>query len=419
MKLHARFAVPLLLSAVALALGLSACSRSQHVSDSLTGPAGGGAGGSMIGASGRAGDGNFAPAAPCPALLPGTPDAPAKFISSSALVASFRANRLRIDTSGEVAGNLLSDMGPCATDDNPSIRFISGHADVVLHGTNKSITVDGQPLEFGPLLSQNRLIAPGVVFATDARNDLLEIIWPALAGTGAGGAIVRVQLSSWNPLLVSSGESYDVVFDFTAERDGGQMFIKGHADNLRLDGVAVPQEGAASPPACPPSLAGTDGAVLPVFATVAQFRANRLRLEVAGDVQSGIIHATGACATASPAAISYLGGTGNVFRAGTHISVTSTSQPIVFGPLAVPLTLEAGVVLNIDASGNVLEIIWPGLAGLPPGPPIFRFQLASWNSWVRTGQQVDVSMRFDALGPDGTVATYTVDANNILVPGLK
>ena len=419
MKLHIRLAAPLLLTAVALALGLSACSRSQHVSDSLTGPGRAGAGGSMIGGSGRAGDGDFAPTAPCPALIPGTPDAPVKFISSTSLVASFRFNRLRIDTSGEIAGPSLADMGPCATGDTPSIRFIAGHADVVLHGTSKSITFGGQPLEFGPLLAQNRLIAPGVVVATDARNDLLEIIWPVLAGTGAGGAIVRVQLANWNPLLVSSAQSYDVVFDFTVERDGGQMFVKGHADNLRLDGVAVLQEGAASPPVCPTSLAGTDGAVLPVFATVAQFRANRLRLEVTGDTPAGIINATGACAAATPAGITFVGGSANLFRAGTKISVTSTNQPITFGPLTVPPTGEAGVVLNIDAAGNMLEIIWPTMAGRPPGPPILRFQLASYNSWVRTGRVVDVTMRLDAVGPDGTVATYALEAPGILVPGLK
>ena len=419
MKFHARLTAPLLLSAVTLAFGLSACSRSQPVSDSLMGPVRAGAGGSMIGGAGRAGDGDFAPTVPCPQLIPSTIDAPVRFVPSSALVASFRSNRLRIDTSGEIAGPLLADMGPCATSESPTIQFIAGHFDVLLHGTNKSITFAGQPLVFGPLLSQNRLIAPGVVVATDAQNDLLEIIWPALAGTGAGGAIVRVQLASWNALLVSSAQSYDVVFDFTAEQAGVQMFIKGHADKLRQDGVAVLQEGAASPPACPPSLAGTDGAVLPVFATIAQFRANRLRLEVAGDLPSGIINATGACAVATPAAIQFVGGSANVFRAGTNISVTSTSQPITFGPLTVPPTGEAGVVLNIDAAGNLLEIIWPGMAGLPPGPPILRFQLGSYSSWVSTGRLVDVSMRFDAAGPDGTVATYTAEAKNVLVPGLR
>lgn len=418
MKLPAPPASSLLVSALVLALGLGACARSQHLSSSLTGPGGNGSG-SAIGASGRMGDTDFTPAVPCPAMIPCTLDSACKFVASSALVSSFRADRLRIETSGEIAGPSLEAMGPCASSDNPSIRFLGGHADVLLHGTTQSVTVAGQPLVFGPLMFAGTNLEPGLVFASDAQNDVIEIIWPQLAGTGPGGVIVRVQLAHWNTLLVSTAASYDVVFDLTAERDGVQMAFKGHADNLRLDGVAVPQEGAAPPLVCPPSVAGTDAAVTPVFAGIVQFRANRIRLDVDGDTPDGTLNAMAACATANPAPIAFVGGAANLVRAGTQISVTGTGQPLTFGPLLAPLTLEAGALLATDAGGNVLEIIWPALAGLPAGPPILRLQLAGWNSWVRTGQYVDVSMRFDAVGPDGAPASYTADAKNVLVPGVK
>jgi len=421
-KLHApgsTLRIVATVATIALALGVNACSRTQPMADSLTGPVRHGAGAAMVGGIGRAGDTNFAPTAPCPALVPASIDAPVRFIPTSGLVASFRTSRFRIETIGDNAGPKLKDMGPCVASNTPSISITGGHADVFLHGTNKSITYDGIPLSFGPLLAPIGLEA-GVVLATNARNDVLEIIWPELAGLGPGDPIVRVQMASWNSLLVSPAESYDIVWDMTAERDGTQMCFKGHADNLRTDGVAVAQEGAvSSPPACPETLAGTDAAVVSDFASIVQFRANRLRLEVFGDTPGGTINSTGLCATASAASVTFVGGSANLFRSGTKISVTGTAQPITFGPLQVPMTLEPGVVLNTDAIGNVLEVIWPALAGLPPGPPRLRFELSRWNSWVRTGQVVDVSMRFDAVGPDGVAATYTVDAPGVVVPSLK
>ena len=420
MKFPASKAARLSCAVAALALGLGACARSQHVSDSLTGPVPPGADPILIGGSGRAGDIDFAPTVPCPALVPATIDAPVKFVPTSGIVASFRSNRFRIETIGENAGPSLKDMGPCAASDAPSVRFIGGHADVLVHGTDKSVTFGSGPLTFGPLVSPGVLLERGVVFATTATNDVLEIIWPELAGLPPGDPIVRVQLGSWNTLLVSPAQAYDVVWDLTAERDGTQMCMKGHADNLRLDGIAVLQEGANfSPPACPETLAGTSDAIVPTSALIVQFRANRLRLDLSGDTPAGTVHASGLCATATPAPIQFVGGTANLFRAGTNISVTSTAQPLVFGALQVPQTLEPGVVLATDAAGDVLEIVWPALAGLPPGPPVLRLQLARWNSWVLTGRQVDVSMKFDAIGPDGVAASYTVAADSIVVPSLR
>lgn len=407
--------------ALTLALGLGACSRSQHTSDSLTGPGRRGANGSLFGIGTRAVDSPFVPVVPCPGLIAAAPDAPLNFVATVAMVAQFRTNRLRIESIGEIAGPSLKDMGPCAAADAPSIRFIGGHANLFFHGTDTSVTITGQPLEFGPLFFPGALIEPGIVLAIDAQNDVLEIIWPELAGLGPGDPIVRVQLSRWNPQLLTTSRTYDLEWDMTAERDGVQMTFKGRSVNVGLDGAAVVQEGGtSSPPPCPQTLANTSDAVTGVFADIVQFRANRLRLEVIGDTPGGIIDATGTCAATDQASIFFTGGSANLFRAGTNISVTTTSKPIVFGPLFFPgLAVEPGIVLATDASNNVLEIIWPGLAGLGPGLPILRLQLSGWNSWVRTGKLVDATMRFDAAAADGIPASYTVVARNVLVPTLR
>ena len=129
------------------------------------------------------------------------------------------------------------------------------------------------------------------------------------------------------------------------------------------------------------------------------------------------------CATATAAdapAVSFVGGSANVFQAGTNVSVTSTGSALTFGALLFPgALLEPGVVIASDVNNNVLEIIWPGLAGLPPGAPVFRLQLARWNAWIRTGRRIDVQMRFDARATDASTATYNVVAPGILMPQAR
>lgn len=106
-----------------------------------------------------------------------------------------------------------------------------------------------------------------------------------------------------------------------------------------------------------------------------------------------------------------------MFSSSTAQSITTTGQRITLGPLLSPgLLVEAGVVLTADAAGNVLEIIWPGLAGLPPGALIMRLQLARWSAWVQTGRRIDVRMTFNATAGDGSTATYNVSADHVLVP---
>jgi hypothetical protein len=93
----------------------------------------------------------------------------------------------------------------------------------------------------------------------------------------------------------------------------------------------------------------------------------------------------------------------------------SSSANLTFGPL-LQVPGEAGVVLATDAAGNVLEIIWPALSGLGPGQPILRLQLASQGV---AGSTISVSMTFVARAADGTTATFTASASNLVVPALK
>ena len=168
------------------------------------------------------------------------------------------------------------------------------------------------------------------------------------------------------------------------------------------------------------SLNGLGGPVAAVAASIPQFRVvPRLRIEVVGDVAAGTIEALGPCTASATPAVQFISGTGNVTLSGSGTSVTATGGPITFGALLVPVPAEPGVVLNIDASGNVLEIIWPTLAGLPPGPPILRLQLASFSSAVQTGVSLDANMTFVARAPDGTIATFTVSGRNMVVPALR
>ena len=399
------FRLPLLLLAsLTLALGLGACSRSQHLSDSLAGP-------------GRDHQAPLA-AVPCPTIVAAPLDSAVQFVATSGLTASYTPRRIRMETMG-FSNPSLTDMGPCATGNNPTIKFLGGHANVFIHGTTRSITTTGQPLTFGPLLVPAPVLEKGVLLAQDAQTNVLEVIWPTLANLGFGDAVVRVQLARWNTGLVTTAQTYDVVWDLLIEQNGTQMWLKGGAERLNLFGAVVIQPGASIPTVCPQSLQGTDGATVNQFAGVVQYRANRMRFEIFGDLPSGVIGASGSCAT-DIGGIVFPAATANLYRAGTRIPVTSTGKELVFPPLVFPgVLLEPGVVTSADANKNVITLVWPQLAGLPPGPPILRLQLAKWNPWVRTGQKVDLTMTFTAVAADGKLATYTASGKDILIPTAK
>lgn len=385
--------------ALGLALSLGACSRVQDLSSP---------------AAGRNGAGTQVVAG-CPTLVGNTLNTADAFTVESGAVVAANATRIRIETVGDIATPTMLSMGACAAADIPSINFVGGHANVFLNGTTTSVTTTGAGLTFGALLFPGSLLEPGVVVANDAQGNVLEIIWPELSGVGVGSPIVRVQLAAWNQALVTPASKLDVTWDMVVEQDGVQQFIKGHCEGMAMDGTPVIPGGAAITP-CPATL-GAGGDVVNVLAGVVQFRGKRIRFEAQGDVASGAINASGSCAANDLPTIRYVGGSANVFQAGTTTSVTGTGAALSFGALLFPgALLEPGVVVANDANKNVLEIIWPGLAGLPPGPPILRLQLAKWNSWIRPGRAIDVRMTFNALGPDGLPAAFNVAANNVVLP---
>ncbi len=385
-----------------LALSLGACGRTQDATSPV---------------AGRHGSGTEVVAG-CPTLAANTLNTASPFNVITGMVAAFTPAKIRIETAGDIAGNTIDAMGPCAANDIPSINVIGGHANVFLSGTTTSVTTTGGALTFGALLFPGAALEQGVVVANDAQGNVLEIIWPLLAGTGVGGPIVRVQLNAWNQALVTPASKLDVTWDMTIEQDGVQQSVKGHCEAIPMDGTAVTPNGLALP-ACPATLAG-GGNVINQLVGIVQFRAKRIRFEVRGDVAAGTIDATGGCAASDVATVHYTGGAVSVFQAGTTIPVTSTGGPLTFGALLFPgVLLEPGVVVINDADKNVFEIVWPALAGLPPSAPVLRLQLAKWNSWIRPGRAIDVRMRYDAVGPDGLPASFNVAANNVIIPQQK
>lgn len=384
-----------------LALSLGACSRSQQVTSPAASAGRNGAGQQVL--------------AGCPTLVANTPATADDFIVETGAIPNYvPGGRLRIETSGDIAGGAVRAAGACAASDVPTINFVGGHANVFVNGTTNSITTTGDRLTFDALLFPGALVEPGVVLATDAQGNVLEIIWPELSGLGPGSPIVRVELAQWNEALIGPLDKLDVAYDLIIEQDGVQQHIKGSCGAIPLDGTMIMPNAPTLPP-CPTTL-GPGGLVTNYSADVVQFKRRRLRFEVTGDM-NGVIDAAGFCAASETPSVQFTGGMANMFQAGTDISVTETGQPILFDALLFPgMLLEPGIVIAKDANRNVLEIIWPGLAGLPPGAPILRLQVERYNAWVRTGRAVDFRMRFDAVGPDGQPASFDVVANNIIMP---
>jgi hypothetical protein len=164
------------------------------------------------------------------------------------------------------------------------------------------------------------------------------------------------------------------------------------------------------------SLAGMSGTVNNVTAEFVSNRAGRLRFEADGDLASGVIQATADCAASATPSIQYIGGSANVTVAATGQSVLG--GPLTFGPLLWGGLSEPAVVVINDAFGNVLEIIWPSLdPTLPPGPPILRLQLESHDPTLAApGAVLNVDFQYQAQAADGSIATFRVIANGLVVP---
>jgi hypothetical protein len=174
-----------------------------------------------------------------------------------------------------------------------------------------------------------------------------------------------------------------------------------------------------NPPNPCASVAGLGGSVVVTSATVPQFRLTRLRVDLVGDVPGNWLNAMGTCSTSAAPTLTWLGGTATVTFSGTANSVTATGAPLTFGALTPPVPAEPGVVLNTDAAGNVLQLIWPALAGLPPGPPTLRLNLAVFSPAVAAGSLVNATLVFNVRGPDGSTATFTGTGTNMVVPPLR
>ena len=147
---------------------------------------------------------------------------------------------------------------------------------------------------------------------------------------------------------------------------------------------------------------------------VPQFRTGRLRIDLTGDVAAGFILAMGPCSTGAAPTASFISGSATVTSGGG--SATATGAPLAFGPLTVPVPVEAGTVLATDAAGNVLQIIWPLLAGNPAGPPVIRLNMAAWNPGVHAGSLLDATLSFTARAADGSTATYSISGTGMAVP---
>jgi hypothetical protein len=215
-------------------------------------------------------------------------------------------------------------------------------------------------------------------------------------------AVLLASMALVSALALSSCSRSGVADSLTGPSHAGAVaFAKGKGNG----------GGAPPPPAPPPvadpcvSLAGFGGAIVPVAASVPQNRVDRLRIEVQGDVAAGTVNKISTCATP----VSFVSGSATVSGSG-GLGVSET-----FGTLAA-VPGEAGVVLATAANGDVLEIIWPGLTGLPPAPPIFRCQLARSG---QAGSTLSVSMSVTARTSNGATATFTAAASGLVIPALK
>jgi hypothetical protein len=402
MKLsYAKIVTPLV--ALTIALGIGACSRAQNVTGSVAGPT-------------RAGDGTKVGSG-CPTLIANDLNSAFDCITDMGSVVQFRPGRLRMEMIGDATELQLLAMGECCAADVPTINLTSAHMNVFIHGTNHSVTTTGNKLTFGPALPLGPNVEPGIVLANDVDGNVFEVIWPQLAGLGAGNPIIRFQLVRWNQAIVNPASKLDISYDFVAEQNGTKTHFKGHCEGMGTDGTPVLNGNASAIPPCPTTLAGTSGATANQTADIVQFRpGKRLRIEVTGDVASNALNAMGSCAVADAPTIHIVGGTGSIFEAGSGHCITNTGHDLVFGALLPLGAVEPGIVIATDQFGNVAEIIWPQLAGLPPGPPILRLELATWDSWVQTGREIDATMTFNVVGPDGSTATFEVRGNHIPVP---
>jgi len=217
--------------------------------------------------------------------------------------------------------------------------------------------------------------------------------------------VLLVAMALVTALAVSSCSRSGVADSLAGPSHGGAVaFAKG------------PGNGGAPPPPAPPpaanpctNIAGFGGNVVATAASVPQNRLNRLRVEITGDVAAGTLDKLSACAPTAAPTVTFVSGKATVSGSG-GLGATDT-----FGALAIA-PAEPGVLIATAVNGDVLQITWPALAGLAPGPPILRYQLTRPG---QAGSTLSVTMSFTARTANGATATFSASASNLLIPALK
>lgn len=339
--------------------------------------------------------------------------------------------QVQVSTSASFATTLINSAGLTATS-----LAVSGLANSTTYFWRVNARSAGGTSAFSNAFSFTTAAAPvgnapGVPVLSSPINGAIDAaIDLSLAWLPSAGATsYRLQLATDNTFAAPVSDLSGILAtsqSFTGLLNSTTYFWRVSATNANGSSVfSAPfsfTTAAAAPPPPPPgggpcsSLVGQGGLVANQTAEVVQFRpGNRLRIEIAGDVAAGIIDALGACSTTDPVSVIWPSGSASATFAGTSTSITGGS--LTFGQLLFPgALLEPGVVVTNDAAGNVLEIIWPEIAGLGVGAPILRLQLAQWDPAVASGTALDVNMTFVARAADGSSAVFSVQGRNLIVP---
>src|SRR5207302_3889736 len=120
---------------------------------------------------------------------------------------------------------------------------------------------------------------------------------------------------------------------------GAALVIGGCSRSGHIDSLSGPGRHGVGPQVvagCPTLNENTLNTADPMIVetgAVPQFRSNRLRVDLTGDIAVPSIASMGSCAAADIPTITFVGGHANVFLSGTNNSVTTTGARLTFGAL--------------------------------------------------------------------------------------
>jgi len=328
--------------------------------------------------------------------------------SSAAALASVPGS-VTIPAGSKIATFTVSTTVPAAS----ASATISASFGGITRSATLTVTVGGAPPPPPAAATLGAVsVSPASIVAGNSSLGTVSLS----AAAPAGGAVVS--LSSSNTALVGVPSSVTVaqgsasatfaVSSVPSAAGGSVTISASYLGTSRTATLAV----APSDPCA--SVTGLGGNAAISSATVPQFRTGRLRIDLVGDVPAGWINALGPCTTNAAPSAAFISGTGNVTLGGASVN----GGVLTFGALTLP-PAEAGTVLATDAAGNVLQVIWPALAGLPAGPPTMRLNLASWSAAVQAGVSLDASMTFNVRSADGSTASFTAHGTGMIVPTFR